>query len=181
MAFSFFGSTPINERLNLYKAAFDYGPVPMAFFDYDGYFRVANQKFAELLEIPAKELNSGKVNFADVTHEDDVAIDIMHYKSLQAGEIDSYSMRKRYYTRSKRVVWINLFVTKVTDSLSEVVVVHAVDITEILKAKEELRARNQELQEKTSRLATVNNQLRALLTRVSKEKVEGLLEATHEG
>lgn len=55
-----------------------------------------------------------KLGWAKITHPDDLDEDITNYKKLQAGEITSYSMEKRYIRPDNSVVWVYMTVAQLT-------------------------------------------------------------------
>ncbi|HPF55768.1 MAG TPA: PAS domain S-box protein, partial [Clostridiales bacterium] len=63
--------------------------------------RICGRKSEELL----------KQGWAKITHPDDVEEDLRQFKKLQAGEIKSYSMDKRYIKPDGSVVWVNIIVS----------------------------------------------------------------------
>ena len=46
--------------------------------------------------------------FGDITHPDDLEADWKQTRLLLAGEIENYSMEKRYYRKDGSIVWVNL-------------------------------------------------------------------------
>jgi len=48
-----------------------------------------------------------------ITHPDDVEEDLENFKRLLAGEINSYSMDKRYIRPDGSIVWVNIVVAKI--------------------------------------------------------------------
>jgi signal transduction histidine kinase len=51
------------------------------------------------------------MTFQDITHPEDLAIDLSYVESMLAREIDHYSMEKRYIRKDGELVWINLTVS----------------------------------------------------------------------
>ena len=49
-----------------------------------------------------------KMTFQDLTHPDDLGPDVVQFERLMKGEINSYTMEKRYFHADGRVVWIDL-------------------------------------------------------------------------
>lgn len=83
----------------------------MALVSKEGKIRDANPKLCELLSYPRGEL-VGK-HFRDITHPDDYYMDQAEFGHLLTGELDRYSMWKRYLTRDGRVVGLKLKVVAV--------------------------------------------------------------------
>jgi two-component system, sensor histidine kinase and response regulator len=49
--------------------------------------------------------------FGDITHPDDLEQDLTAMRRILAGEIDTFSMEKRYYRKDGSVVWANLTIS----------------------------------------------------------------------
>jgi PAS domain S-box-containing protein len=52
-----------------------------------------------------------QMTFQDITHTDDLDADLALFTQLKAGDIDSYSLDKRYYRKDGEVVWIEITVS----------------------------------------------------------------------
>lgn len=59
------------------------------------------------------------ITFQDITHPDDLALDLELLNQLLAGEIESYQMEKRYLTAWGSTVWVLLCVALVRDDEGE--------------------------------------------------------------
>ena len=81
------------------------------------------------------------LSFQDITHPEDLDTDLAHVERLLAGEASSYTMEKRYLTRTGRLVWVLLAVSLVRDD--EGAPSHFIsqikDITETRRMEERLR------------------------------------------
>lgn len=49
--------------------------------------------------------------FQDITHPDDLDADLALFTQLKAGDMDSYSLDKRYYRKDGEVVWVEITVS----------------------------------------------------------------------
>src|SRR5437764_642649 len=56
------------------------------------------------------------LRFADITHQDDVAIDLDQLKRLVKREIGSYHRVKRYRRKSGDMIWVSLGVSAIHDA-----------------------------------------------------------------
>ncbi len=54
------------------------------------------------------------LGWANITHPDDLEADIENFNKLQSGEINSYSMDKRYIKPDGSVVWVHMIVAPLT-------------------------------------------------------------------
>ena len=82
------------------------------------------------------------MTFQDITHPDDLGADLDQLRRLLAGEIETYSMEKRYFSKDGSVVWINLTVSLVRGASGEPAYLIAVieDVSRRRRAEGALRA-----------------------------------------
>lgn len=90
---------------------FEKTKLPMCFVNTDGKFLRANNELVLLLEYTSYELE--KMEFGDITHPADLHADLDLFNKIIHGEIDSYPMTKRYFTKTGKIVWARLIVTAV--------------------------------------------------------------------
>jgi diguanylate cyclase (GGDEF)-like protein/PAS domain S-box-containing protein len=57
-----------------------------------------------------------KLTFQDITHPDDLELDLHHLEALTAGRIPSYQMEKRYFCKDGSIIWIVLTGSMVKDA-----------------------------------------------------------------
>jgi PAS domain S-box-containing protein len=118
---------PIDERKNAERAIreseerfrriFENSPVGICLVGLDAKIQMANPRFCAFVGYPAAELE-GK-SFIDITYPPDIELDVKQYQHLISGEIDSYSMEKRYIRKDKQIVWVNLFGTLIRGEKGE--------------------------------------------------------------
>lgn len=80
--------------------------VGLAVVDMDGRIKYANPLFCSIVEYTEAELQ--EKNFRDITHLDDVKYDSIMLDRIKRGEVPSYLMKKRYITKTGRVIWVKL-------------------------------------------------------------------------
>ena len=82
------------------------------------------------------------MTFQDITHPEDLGADLDQLRRLLAGEIETYSMEKRYFRKDGSVVWINLTVSLVRGASGEPAYLIAVieDVSRRRRAEGALRA-----------------------------------------
>lgn len=78
----------------------------IALVDKEKKFIYTNKKFAETCEYSPIEL-IGK-SFEDITHPEDLKEDVSMVQAILDGKIDSYTMTKRYITKTGKTVWVKL-------------------------------------------------------------------------
>jgi PAS domain S-box-containing protein len=107
----------VEARLDLeaaearYRAVFDQMAVGVARVGLDGQFLELNDRFCLICGHPRESLMA--MTFQDITHPDDLEGDLDRVRALLDGEGSSYSMEKRYITRTGEVVWVELTVALV--------------------------------------------------------------------
>lgn len=89
-------------------ATFEQAAVGVALLSPDGHWLRTNRKLCDIVGYTQQELLSR--TFQDITHPDDLDADLDNVRRMLAGEIDSYSMEKRYFHKNGSLVWINLTV-----------------------------------------------------------------------
>ena len=67
-----------------------------------------NSGLRDMLGYSMEELND--LTWADLTHPDDLAIDVIQFNQLMAGEKDTYALEKRFIRKNGTVIWVNLSV-----------------------------------------------------------------------
>ncbi|MCF1714304.1 PAS domain S-box protein [Flavihumibacter sp. RY-1] len=97
-----------------FSSAFEYASIGMALVSLDGKFTRVNSSLCKLLGYTAEELKG--MTFQEITHPDDLDTDLEYVKQMLSGEIDSYSMEKRYFHKDGSIIWINLSGSKVKDA-----------------------------------------------------------------
>ncbi|MDQ5840886.1 MAG: PAS domain S-box protein, partial [Chloroflexota bacterium] len=72
--------------------------IGQAIVELDGKSRQVNAALTKLTGYPEAQLL--KLTFQDITHPDDLELDLGHKNELVAGAIGSYQIEKRYFTAS---------------------------------------------------------------------------------
>jgi PAS domain S-box-containing protein len=134
----------------LFKATFEQAAVGIAHVSPNGDFLRINKKFCDIVGYSHNEMLTLK--FQDITHPDDLNADLDNVRQVLNGEIDTYSMNKRYYHKNGSIIWINLTVSLMQDEKGKpdcfVSVIQ--DITEQKKTEERLRQNRDFLEHLTS-------------------------------
>lgn len=89
-----------------FRATFDQAAVGMAHVALDGRWLVVNHRLCDIVGYTHDELR--KLAFQDITYPDDLAADLGLMQRLLDGEIQTYSLEKRYIRKDGAFVWINL-------------------------------------------------------------------------
>lgn len=92
-----------------FRGTFENAAVGMAHLRLDGRWLRVNERLLEIVGYGRAELV--QMSFQDLTHPDDVKANLDLFQRLKDGEIDSYSLEKRYYRKDGSVVWIEITVS----------------------------------------------------------------------
>ena len=94
-----------------FTATFEQAAVGIAHVAPDGAWLNVNHRCLEILGYSHEELL--QLTFSDITHPDDLEADWALVRELLEGKRSTYSMEKRYYTKDRRLIWVNLTVSLV--------------------------------------------------------------------
>ncbi|WP_052130505.1 diguanylate cyclase [Erwinia typographi] len=126
----------ISESETRFRHAMEFSSIGMALVSPERKLLQANKSLCTLLGYQEKELK--KIDFQQLTHPDDLHSDVEFVNALLAGEIETYSMEKRYFRKDGQIVWTLLAVSLVRDSeqLPLYFISQIEDITELKKTEE---------------------------------------------
>ena len=129
-------SDALLESERRFRGSFESASIGMALVSTDGRFLEINRAFCELLGYDAETMITR--TFQQITHPDDLALDLDYVDRTLAGEFDSYQMEKRYIRSNGSAVWVMLSVTLVrgADGTPLHFVAHAQDIDARKRADE---------------------------------------------
>jgi diguanylate cyclase (GGDEF)-like protein/PAS domain S-box-containing protein len=129
----------LRESEQRFRRSFDNATIGMALVGRDGRWLQVNRSLCEILGYPEGEL-LGKT-FQDITHPDDLDVDLDNLRRMLAGETRTYQTEKRYFHREGHVVWILLSVSMVHDEEGEPLyfVSQIQDISERKRAEQKIR------------------------------------------
>lgn len=131
----------LKESAERFRATFERAAVGIAHVAPDGSWLRVNDRLCEIVGYARAELFEKTSH--DVTHYRDRRKDLEQARRLLSGEIETYSMEKRYLRKDGSVVWVNLTNSLVRAPSGEpayfIVVIE--DIHERKRAQEELRLR----------------------------------------
>ncbi len=96
----------LRESEHLFRSVFEQAAVGIAFCGVDGRYERVNQKMCDIVGYTPAELCQR--TFQEITHPEDVALDVSHSRRLFAGEIDRFTIEKRYIRKDGTPVWVNM-------------------------------------------------------------------------
>lgn len=128
-----------------FRSAFESSAIGMALVSLKGEWIKVNRELCRIVGYSEEELLT--LNFQQITYHDDLEKDVLFLEKANLGELDNYSIEKRYIHKSGSIVWVNLNVSIVKDSSSNPLyfVSQIENITERKKAQEEIKNRESQL------------------------------------
>ena len=96
-----------------YRATFEQTAVGVCHADFQGRFLRVNQCLCDFWGYSADELRD--IQCREITHPDDLPMSMEHDDRLLSGEIDSYSLEKRYLKKDGSQMWGQVTVSLVKD------------------------------------------------------------------
>jgi len=104
----------LHESEERFRATFEQAAVGIAHVGTDGHFLRVNRRLCEKLGYTREELLA--LSFQEITHPADLAADLENVRRMLAGEIQAYSMEKRYIRKDGTPAWIGLTVSLTRDA-----------------------------------------------------------------
>ncbi|HLO51786.1 MAG TPA: PAS domain S-box protein [Kamptonema sp.] len=89
-----------------FRHSFEDASIGMAIVSLDGYFLKVNPALCQIIGYSSEELLA--LTFQDITHPEDLDVDLSYAQQLLAGTISTYQMEKRYFHKQGHIVWILL-------------------------------------------------------------------------
>lgn len=141
----------LRESEARFRGTFENAAVGMAHVDIDGKWLRVNQQLCEMVGYSREELLS--LTFQDITHPDDLQPSLERIGLLMSGEIDTYSLEKRYSHKQGHIIWAHLTaaVQRGDDGNPLYCIAVIQDITQRKMAELALRARERALRESEER------------------------------
>lgn len=98
------------ESEERFRAIFEQAAVGVTMADSTtGRFLSVNQRTCDITRRTREQLLQS--TYMDITHPDDLAADLDNMEKLKSGEIQTYTMEKRYLHRDGTITWVNLTVS----------------------------------------------------------------------
>jgi PAS domain S-box-containing protein len=150
----------LRESEQRFRATFDQAAVGIAHVDLEGKFLRINQKFCDLVGYTQEEMLARTLE--DITHPDDLETDVEFVQQVLSGEIQTYSLEKRYIARNGEIIWINLTVSlrRRSSGAAKYFISVTQDISDRKLAEEALRQSESQLKAKNQQLEQTLQKLR---------------------
>ena len=96
-----------------FRSAFEYAAIRIVIANPDGRFTWANKSFITIVGYDVEEIMN--ICFQDITHPDDLEIDLNYVKQVFEGSLDYFNLEKRYIHKDGHSVWALLSASIVRD------------------------------------------------------------------
>ncbi len=146
----------LRESEERFRATFEQAAVGITHASIDAKFVRVNQKFCDIVGYTREELL--EQTFYELTHPDDIDINGESVRSLLAGEIETYSLEKRYVRKNGQSVWVQTTVSLIQPPHGEPKYFLSVvqDISIRKTAESALRQSEAQLREQAQRESLLN-------------------------
>lgn len=104
----------LQESEERFRVVFEQAAVGITVISPSGRFLRTNQRFCDMVGYSESELLQQKVSY--ITHPDDLALDLAYAQQMMAGNLSSFSMKKRYIRKDGQSCWVNLAGSIVRDA-----------------------------------------------------------------
>ena len=157
--------TSLKVSSDLFRAVFDKAAIGLAQISISGQFLQINQAFCRIIGYGAEEVTTHGFAFQSITFAEDLAADLAYIDQLLRGDVDNYTLEKRYIRKDGSIVWVNLLVQLLRDEVgAPLYFITAVqDISERKQSELKFQQLQNELEERvrvrTADLAATNEAL----------------------
>ena len=128
-----------------FTQTFEQAAVGIAHVEPTGQFIRVNQRACDILGYPKEELM--QLSFQDISFQEDLAADLSQLQQLLQGEIDNYTLEKRYVHKQGHLVWARITVSFVTSNAAPYLIAVIESIDEQKRLYADLQRSNQELEQ----------------------------------
>ncbi len=108
----------LTRSLRMYESAFEQAVAGFAHLSLSASFLRVNRKFCDIVGYSRDDLLGKSIN--EVTHPDDLEIDLKEFEKLISGKIKYYTLEKRFLRRDGTVVWAIVTRTAILNSAKEI-------------------------------------------------------------
>ncbi|WP_052055516.1 chemotaxis protein CheB [Myxosarcina sp. GI1] len=160
----------LKESEARFRSTFEQAAVGIAHVATTGRFISVNQRFCQIVGYSVNELT--QITFQKITYPQDLARELKYVRLMLEGEIETYSLEKRYIHRNNSLVWVNLTVSSVKKDSGKLEYFIAVieDIGDRKQAEMALQESKEKLQRanlaKDTFIAHVSHELRTPLNSI---------------
>ena len=146
----------LKKSETMFSNTFEQAAVGIAHVALDGRWLRVNQKICEIVGYSKAELL--QKTFENITHPEDIQLDLKYVHQVLKDEIKTYSIEKRYIRKDGQIVWVNLTVSLVRNSLGQPD--YFISVVEDISDRYELRS---SLEKSLRRLSNLHQIDRAII------------------
>lgn len=155
--------TESKEAESRFRATFDNAAVGISHIDLTGQWLRVNDRLCQILGYSREEML--EQTFQEMTFADDVENDVQQFAALKSGEIDRYTIEKRYVCKSGDLVWISLTVSLQRDDSGQPI--YAISIMQDISQRKQFENQlSGAVEQRDHFLATLSHELRNPLAAV---------------
>lgn len=138
------------ESETLFRNYFEMGQVGMAIISLDQKWLMVNDRLCEMLGYTKGELTT--MTWTELTHPDDLEVDLAQFRKLLGGESETYSMDKRFLHKTGKIIhaYIGVVCQRKPDRSVDYFIASVEDITNRVEAEEKLRLAKEEAEAATA-------------------------------
>ena len=153
----------LKESEELFRNLFEHSPIGVIMSDLEGRMIKINAQFCKMLGYEKSELLNRKV--VTVSYPEDKTLESSYSQRVFAGEIDEYTIEKRFFRKDSSIMWGNLSISVIRNKKGTIqhIIAMVEDITDKKEAAIRLENYKNELEEKvrqrTAELKRSNEEL----------------------
>lgn len=132
------GQEPLEQTDAAFHALFDNPVVGVAITSPGKRWLEVNDRWCEMIGYSREEL--ALIDWADLTHPDDIASDVAQFKRLVSGEIRDYTLQKRFVRKDREILYTEIYVSAVrgADGAFKYELALAIDVAQRKQAEQSL-------------------------------------------
>ncbi|MEL0643863.1 PAS domain S-box protein [Olleya sp. Ti.3.14] len=139
-------------KSNFLPDVFNHAYHGIAIVGLDGKWIKVNKSICDLFGYTEADLLD--LTFQDITHKEDLDIDLDRFDKLKSGVINSYTLPKRYFAKNGSIIWAQLSVSLVRNEKGEpkYFISQIQDVTDLKKVESEKEVFTEVIKEQNERL-----------------------------
>lgn len=103
-------SKKLHDSENLFRTIFEQAPIGIAVVNNFNFMSMINNELEKILGRKREEIIS--LDWKDITHPEDLDEDLKLFKKFKSGEIESYSMEKRFLKPDGSSIWVEMIIAR---------------------------------------------------------------------
>jgi diguanylate cyclase (GGDEF)-like protein/PAS domain S-box-containing protein len=102
----------LTDQETMFQIIFEQSPIGMSIGNKESAYIDVNEAYESIVGYSKDDLRAH--NWKDHTHPDDLTEDLNQMEKFMAGEIDNYSMVKRYIRPNQEIVWVHMKIDSIS-------------------------------------------------------------------